>query len=105
MLPLQGWDRRIGFEVRKGESPDTLLTRRAKALDSEAYGTRTETRERGKLLGMSSIHFRKTGKQLMGLVRKFQEVYVQLKEKEKPSAWGFHKKQSFYNQSHEQVCC
>ena len=41
----------------------------------------------------------------MGLVRKFQEVYVQLTEKEKPSAWGFHKKQSFYNQSHEQVCC
>lgn len=41
----------------------------------------------------------------MGLVRKCQEVYVQLKEKEKPSAWGFRKKQSFYNQSHEQVCC
>lgn len=104
-MPLQGWDRRIGFGVRKGESPDTLLTRRTEALDSEAYGTRMETRERRKPLGVSSTHFRKTGKQLMGPVRKCQEVHVQLKEKEKPSAWGFCKKQSFYNQSHEQVCC
>lgn len=72
-MPLQGWDRRIGFGVRKGESPDTLLTRRTEALDSEAYGTRKETRERRKKLGVSSTHFRKTGKQLMGPVRKCQK--------------------------------
>lgn len=36
--------------VRKGEPPDTLLTRRTKALDSEDCGIRRGTREKGETI-------------------------------------------------------